>query len=186
MATDRPPDELDEALEAFDREILRNENGARDELIAAGVLVPVDSPYPVEILADLEHEQWIAWSKALAEVEDLSEGRLERWGGYWRPYAELDDETKEHDRVWARRAIARLQAAGFEIRQAPTGEDARYSGGRWHRRTVELLNLLVDATKVQREPCDHAGIGRPGCVTCDPRIRETLGTGYQAEEAPRG
>ena len=64
--------------------------------------------------------------------------------------------------------------------------DTRYTGGPWHRRTVELLELLSAATKVQREPCDHAGIGRPGCVTCDLRIRETLGIGSQAREADRG
>ncbi|HYI66361.1 MAG TPA: hypothetical protein VEW95_05520 [Candidatus Limnocylindrales bacterium] len=47
----------------------------------------------------------------------------------------------------------------------------------WHRRVVELLSLLSDASKVQREPCNHIGIGRPGCLTCDPRVREALGVG---------
>lgn len=53
--------------------------------------------------------------------------------------------------------------------------DPFYKGGPWH--TVELLALLNDATKVQRTPCDHAEIGKPGCVICDPRIREALGFG---------
>lgn len=36
--------EFDEALEAFDREILRNEHGAREVLIEAGILVPIAPP----------------------------------------------------------------------------------------------------------------------------------------------
>lgn len=58
--------------------------------------------------------------------------------------------------------------------------DDFYKGGAWHRRTVELLGLLNDAVKVQRTPCNHRGIGRPGCVTCDPRIYNTLGVGQSA------
>lgn len=37
--------------------------------------------------------------------------------------------------------------------------------------------LIGDTLRVQREGCDHKGIGQPGCGTCDPRIfrwRETL------------
>jgi hypothetical protein len=37
--------------------------------------------------------------------------------------------------------------------------------------TVEAL--LSDALDVQRHPCDHSGIGRPGCATCDPRTHYT-------------
>lgn len=33
----------------------------------------------------------------------------------------------------------------------------------------EALALLDDALNVQRTPCDHSGIGKPGCVLCDPR-----------------
>ncbi len=56
-------------------------------------------------------------------------------------------------------------------------DDPFCKGGKWYCRTVELTSLLVDATRVQREPCDHEGIGRPGCVTCDPRIRDAIGAG---------
>jgi len=59
----------------------------------------------LEKLAALEHEQWMAWSKAIAEQENISPERLERWKKYWVPYEELDEATKEHDRVWARRVL---------------------------------------------------------------------------------
>ncbi len=36
---------------------------------------------------------------------------------------------------------------------------------------VELLKSALDAQKVG---CDHAGIGLPGCRTCDPRLRAFL------------
>ena len=54
-----------------------------------------------------------------------------------------------------------------------------FKHGLWHRRTVELLQLLSDATKVQRSPCHHTGIGKPGCVICDPRVRDAIGVGHQ-------
>lgn len=59
----------------------------------------------------------------------------------------------------------------------PGKNRAEAKGGVWHRRTVELLSLLSDATKVQRDPCDHVGSGHPGCITCDPRIRDAIGVG---------
>jgi hypothetical protein len=42
------------------------------------------------------------------------------------------------------------------------------------RREVEALDwaegLITDTLRVQREGCDHRGIGQPGCGTCDPRV----------------
>lgn len=61
----------------------------------------------VERLAAIEHEQWWQWSSTVAR-EGLTPERVARWQGFWRPYAELDEATKEHDRVWARRVIAAL------------------------------------------------------------------------------
>lgn len=54
-----------------------------------------------EELAALEHRQWVEWSKSLAESEDLSDERVERWEEFWCPYDDLDEETKDHDRKWA-------------------------------------------------------------------------------------
>ncbi len=60
-----------------------------------------DLPDLMERLAELEHDQWVAWSKAIAESETVSPERLERWRHLWIPYAELSEEQKEHDRKWA-------------------------------------------------------------------------------------
>ena len=57
--------------------------------------------------------------------------------------------------------------------------------GQFHRRAVELTSLLADAAEVQRTGCNHAGIGRPGCVVCDPRVRDALGSA-SAEAATLG
>lgn len=67
----------------------------------------------VEVLADLEHTQWMTWAKAVAL--EVSTGRLVRWQGYFVPYAALDEATKEQDRQWARKVIAALYGAGYNI-----------------------------------------------------------------------
>ena len=55
----------------------------------------------VEELARLEHEQWRHWSQAAA-VRD-------KWRGSWVDYAELTEDLKEADRVWARKVAALLR-----------------------------------------------------------------------------
>lgn len=59
----------------------------------------------VDELAELEHKQWMEWSQNLAASEKLSKERIERWKKLWIPYKELSEQSKEQDRVWARRAI---------------------------------------------------------------------------------
>ncbi len=61
----------------------------------------------VERVAEVEHEQWMAWSKSVAP--EVSPERRARWKKYWVPYKDLPDEVKELDREWARKA---LEAAG--------------------------------------------------------------------------
>ena len=62
----------------------------------------------IEALAALEHDQWVEWSQNIAERETLSPERIERWSALWVPYAELSEEMKEQDRVWARKSLAAL------------------------------------------------------------------------------
>lgn len=62
----------------------------------------------LEILAELEHEQWVKWSQNLATTEKISPERLERWQKLWIPYAKLTEEEKEQDRVWARKVLSSL------------------------------------------------------------------------------
>ena len=59
----------------------------------------------LERLAELEHEQWVHWSKALAMQENISEERRKRWEQYWVPYSDLPEDVKESDRRWARRIL---------------------------------------------------------------------------------
>lgn len=73
-----------------------------------------------EKIADLEHEQWMAWAKSLTpELNDilykLPEGsfeadrlaaRLARWASLFKPYAELTEEQKDQDRKWADQILA--------------------------------------------------------------------------------
>lgn len=60
----------------------------------------------IERLAELEHEQWMAWAKRIMETEPISEERRQRWQKYMVPYAELSEEVKEQDREWARKVLA--------------------------------------------------------------------------------
>ena len=62
----------------------------------------------LELLAALEHEQWITWSRNVAESESLSFARIKRWQQRWSPYAELAEEHKEIDRIWAQKVIDSL------------------------------------------------------------------------------
>ncbi len=59
----------------------------------------------LEKLAELEHIQWIEWSKNIASTEVISQERLERWKKLWIPYNELTEEQKEQDRIYARKIL---------------------------------------------------------------------------------
>jgi len=60
----------------------------------------------VEALAEIEHAQWMHWSQAAANVAAAT--RL-KWQRSWVDYAELPDELKEADRVWARKVVSLLR-----------------------------------------------------------------------------
>lgn len=70
----------------------------------------------LEALSGLEHEQWMTWSKNVAQ--EVSEERRRRWEGYWVPYAELSEGVKEWDRVWARKAL-KILTDHFEVENTP-------------------------------------------------------------------
>ena len=63
-----------------------------------------------EELSNLEHEQWGAWSKEISRSEKISSKRLKRWKELWKPYSELDEKTKDSDRIWADKIINFLLA----------------------------------------------------------------------------
>ena len=65
--------------------------------------------YLLEKLAELEHEQWVEWSKELASKEVISKERLERWKSYWVSFDELPNIVQDADRRWARKVITIIE-----------------------------------------------------------------------------
>jgi hypothetical protein len=59
-----------------------------------------------EKIAELEHEQWIEWSMHLADAEDISQDRLNRWSEYCTDYKFLSEQQKDFDREWADKILA--------------------------------------------------------------------------------
>ena len=70
---------------------------------------PMSSPTGdlIEALAEIEHEQWRHWSQAVAPK--VLTGIRDSWQKSWVDYAELTEELKEADRVWARKVVALLR-----------------------------------------------------------------------------
>lgn len=59
----------------------------------------------LEILAELEHNQWVHWTQNIVNFEKISEDTQDKWAGLWRPYDNLKEEDKEKDRKFARLVI---------------------------------------------------------------------------------
>ena len=70
---------------------------------------PMPSPTDdlVEALAEIEHEQWMHWSQAVAPK--VLPGIRDSWQMSWVDYAELTESLKEADRVWARKVVTLLR-----------------------------------------------------------------------------
>ena len=91
---------------------------------------PADARGIIEELAGLEHEQWMYWSKSVWEQvsnhspSSLSMGnkmleKHEKWIVNWVPYSELTEETKEFDRIWARKVIDLFAGKGVDLIKCP-------------------------------------------------------------------
>lgn len=61
-----------------------------------------------EKFAELEHDQWIVWSKNIAETENITSERLVRWQVLWKPYHTLTEAQKDQDREWADKILVLL------------------------------------------------------------------------------
>mgnify|MGYP003389937393 FL=1 len=70
----------------------------------------MDEDKLLEALAALEHEQWWRWALTVAQEEDISDERMQRWKKSMVLYSELTEENKEHDRIWARRVLEIVKA----------------------------------------------------------------------------
>jgi RyR domain-containing protein len=63
-----------------------------------------------ERLAELEHEQWMAWAKAV--WDEVSPARRERWAPLMVPYHQLTEASKDQDREWADKVLATVNQQG--------------------------------------------------------------------------
>ena len=63
----------------------------------------------LEMLAELEHEQWIFWAKSIIKSEKISDKRKNRWEKLFIPYCDLNKNQKEQDRIWARKIMRMLE-----------------------------------------------------------------------------
>ena len=62
----------------------------------------------IEVLAELEHKQWVYWSKTLAKSGEVPVERYTRWKRLWKPYTNLTENEKEQDRIWAKKVLDAL------------------------------------------------------------------------------
>lgn len=64
----------------------------------------------IEELSDLEHDQWVKWSRVtFLKLDDFTIDEIvNKWRPNWKPYSELPEEEKEKDRIFARKVIERL------------------------------------------------------------------------------
>ena len=61
----------------------------------------------IEELAALEHEQWIEWTRSVAQ--DLWPERRKRWQEYWVPYNQLPESARDFARKWAQKVLDLLE-----------------------------------------------------------------------------
>jgi hypothetical protein len=104
----------------------RDADGFIWELIpesAASTEQPVEL---LETLAMLEHEQWMQWAKTIVTSEAISAERKARWFECFKPYHELTEEQKEHDRVWARKVLK--YAERLPMRESVSPEKVNITG----------------------------------------------------------
>ena len=69
-----------------------------------------------EKLASIEHDQWVAWSKAIAKTENIEKSRLKHWKELWCDYDQLSDKMKKLDREWADAVIEVIEAHLEEVK----------------------------------------------------------------------
>lgn len=63
----------------------------------------------IEALAELEHDQWAHWTRYM--LDNMSPDNVRRWRTQIKTlYSELSDQEKEHDRVWARKALTIMES----------------------------------------------------------------------------
>lgn len=69
----------------------------------------------LEELSELEHKQWLTWTKNLAKNNDIPKWLKQHWFENWIEYRFLTEKIKELDRVWAKKVIDLLHKKIGEI-----------------------------------------------------------------------
>lgn len=64
----------------------------------------------LEVVSDLEHQQWMYWSQYVADNHELPKQLTDKWSKNWKKYEELTEKEKEKDRKWARKALKPIKA----------------------------------------------------------------------------
>jgi hypothetical protein len=110
----------------------------------------------VETVAEAIHDEWATWAGSLMpELQELTFNHLpygqwveagncrcktcerkKRWFKMFVPYSELPEETKEYDRIWARKLLAKFLPI-FAAQKQKAVEDAEKKG---RREVVEWFN----------------------------------------------
>ena len=90
---------------------------------ANDTITPMNNTDLLETLAEIEHDQWMAWAGKLMETETLSPERIERWKKCMVPYSELTEEMKKFDRDWARKTLVAVVEWNNEQTQSTDGDD---------------------------------------------------------------
>ena len=72
-----------------------------------------------EKIAELEHKQWVKWSRAVAD--EVSTSRRTKWKKLWIPYQDLTEEQKDQDREWVTQILS-LETKTHRIAVIPRGE----------------------------------------------------------------
>jgi bifunctional non-homologous end joining protein LigD len=96
----------------------------KGQFIRKGAL-PETEKELLEELSELEHEQWMKWSKDVAKKEDISPERLERWKEYWKPYDKLPEDVKDDDREWAEKVLKLVQPSIPEVKKGALPESEK-------------------------------------------------------------
>lgn len=74
----------------------------------------------IDRLAEIEHDQWMEWSRELVKYESVSEPRRRRWKKLWIPYERLAESEKDKDRKWAYIVLKAIRE--MEVQNERTGE----------------------------------------------------------------
>lgn len=110
-----------------------------------------------ERIAEQEHEQWMQWAKSLMSSEaHISGARLMRWKDCMVPYADLSEDMKDHDRVWADAILALPEISQLRER-AEKAERELDAERRAHDETkADLAECYNDLTAMTQKWMDEA------------------------------